>query len=82
MVRRVALMVLVGMGLVAAATGAQEKHGFVCADSGLKRLVEFSPEGEIVWEFKGPYCYDLTLLPNDNILFCHNGGRTSVVREI
>jgi hypothetical protein len=73
----IVLTVLFFVGTVAADT-----HSFICADSGLKKLMMFSPEGKVAWEYDGADCYDVSLLPNGNILFCHTTTDKSYVREI
>jgi len=76
------LMCLVGVVIVSGGAFAGEGHSFICADSGLNKLMMFSADGKVAWEYEGVNCYDLSVLPNGNILFCDIQSPDSFVREI
>jgi hypothetical protein len=82
MIRHMAVLSLMAATLLATGAFAAEGHSFICADSGLHKIMQFSPDGKITWEYKGPNSYDMSVLPNGNILFADIRQGHSYVREI
>ena len=42
----------------------------------------FDDSGKLVWEYKNIKCVDVSVLPNGNILMCHESPKASWVREV
>ena len=51
------------------------------ADSGQRKLLCFSGTGEVLWEIPDVYCYDLQVLPDGHVLYCHSDETQSRVVE-
>lgn len=49
------------------------RHELLCADSGLNRVVRFSADGQVKWEYPA-YVYDVWQLPGGNLLFTDRDG--------
>ena len=55
---------------------------FYLTDTGLHKLLRFSAEGKMEWEYGPVYSYDLQLLANGNLLFCDSAGKSSRTVEL
>jgi hypothetical protein len=82
MFRTLLALLLLALLLFPAVASADDQHAFICADSGLRKIMIFSPEGQVVWEHEGVYSYDVNLLPNGNILFAGSEAKGSSVVEM
>jgi len=57
-------------------------HLFACADYSGGKVLIYSPEGKIEWEYtQAPSCNDLWVLPNGNLLFVTGHGVREVTRD-
>lgn len=61
----------------------EKRYPFICTDTGTQKLIEFDKDGNIVWEFFiGSYSFDMHLLKDNTILYCHYGNGQSGVSII
>lgn len=67
-VARVVLLLLASAALAAPDDG--RRLLFAC--EGRHRIVEFGPDGGVVWEYPAEMARDVWRLPNGNTLFCYN----------
>ena len=59
------------------------RHAFLGTDTSTEKLIQIDPNGTIVWEHHvGHTVFDLWVLSNQNILYCHYGKGPSGVRII
>ena len=49
-------------------------HPFLAADYFGNRMVRVDAEGAVLWSYEAPHPQDVWLLPNGNVLFCHQLG--------
>lgn len=78
--RRIAVVMLLAVGLVSAETG-QPGHPFVCTDNGHNKVLVVDASGAITWEYPAAHGQDVWALPNGNLLFNHSRGILEVTRE-
>lgn len=58
-------------------------HPFLGTDSSTEKLIEMDAAGNIVWELHiGKIVFDLWVLPDETILYCHYGNGPSGVKRI
>ncbi|MCK5174241.1 MAG: hypothetical protein KAR47_12685, partial [Planctomycetes bacterium] len=50
-------------------------HPFLAADYFGNRIVRVDAEGAVLWSHEAPHPQDAWLLPNGNVLFCHQLGQ-------
>jgi hypothetical protein len=70
------LLALVGGLLLARSMMAGEQAAkfptLLYAAEGAQKIVRYSSEGKVVWEYTAPMARDVWALPNGNVLFCFN----------
>jgi formylglycine-generating enzyme required for sulfatase activity len=62
-------------------TASTDGRSLVLADSGARRIACFSPAGSVEWEIPAVSCYDLQVLADGHVLYCHSGEDQSRVVE-
>jgi hypothetical protein len=72
---------LLTLGILLTTYGAAA-HTFICADTGLRKAIIFDDSGKVVWQYDNVKCVDVSVLPNGNILMCHESPKASWVREV
>jgi formylglycine-generating enzyme required for sulfatase activity len=63
------------------ATAAADGRSMVLADSGLRKVMRVSGSGDVLWEIPEVNCYDLQVLGNGHVLYCHAAEAQSRVVE-
>lgn len=52
----------------------KSRHAFIGTDTSTEKLIEIDETGKIVWEhYIGKTVFDVWMLPEDHILYCHYG---------
>ena len=57
-------------------------HPFLAADFFGNRIVWVDAEGALLWSHEAPHPQDAWLLPNGNVLFCHQLGAKIVAPDL
>jgi len=65
------LLVLAGVSFHSAAV-ASDFPRLLFAAEGARKIIEYGPDGKVVWEYPAEMSRDAWALPNGNILFCFN----------
>ena len=60
---------------------ALPRHHFLCCDYQGNRVAIVAADGTVEWDFAATTPQDCWLLPNGNVLFCHQRGAREVSRE-
>ncbi len=60
---------------------AAPRHRFLCCDYQGNRVAIVAADGTVEWDFAATTPQDCWLLPNGNVLFCHQRGAREVSRE-
>lgn len=81
----IALFALAALAEEPAAVSAVQEgkgHHFACADYSGGKVLIYTPDGKIEWEYSpAPSCNDLWVLPSGNLLFVTGHGVKEVTRE-
>ena len=69
------------VALTALTVAAEPGPPFVCTDYTQGKVFIVSADGKVEWDYAAPFCNDLWVLPNSNLLFNTGHGVQEVTRE-